>query len=265
MISKFLRRWLFVPIVVLGLGGPAQPASAEHLPAASEAPAVEPKAVQLLRAMSDYLAGLRQFSLRVDSSLDLVLDSGQKLQFDMGGQVLVRRPNGIYAIRKGAALDQEFFYDGRHLTLSGKTAQVYARVEAPARIDEALDFARDRLNLMAPLADFLYSDPYKVLSAEMESGFYVGPALLDGVPCHHLAFRGRDLDWQVWIEDSKTPLPHKYLITSPEVQGAPQFTARLSNWNPAPKASDADFRFAPPAAAEKIEFLPLAAAAAAPQ
>jgi len=262
MMSKLSRIWLVMLLGVLGLTAPlqAQSASEESPSAADEAPVVEPQAMQLLRAMSDYLGSLKQFRLNVESSLDVVLDSGQKLQFDMAGSVLLRRPNGIYATRRSAVLDQEFFYDGQQLTVYGKIANTYSSVAAPPSINAALDFAQDQLNLTTPLVDFLYSNPYKVLSNEMESGFYVGPALVDGVRCHHLAFHGPDLDWQIWIEDSKIPLPHKYLITSSKLEELPQYTARMLDWNVDPQAKDQDFRFVAPAGAEKIDFLPAEAA-----
>lgn len=217
---------------------------------------LEPQAVQLLKAMDSYMQTLKSFSLNVNSSLDVVLDSGQKLQFDLNSQILVHRPNNIYATRHGATLDQEFFYDGTHLTIYDKIAKVYATVDAPATIDATLNFAREQLKLMAPAADFLYNSPYTILSAEMNSGFYVGPALIDGVRCQHLAFHGDDLDWQIWIEDSSTPVPHKYLITSTDVQSAPQYTAQLSDWNFNPQVQDASFNFLPPKDAEKTAIIP---------
>jgi hypothetical protein len=94
-------------------------------------------------------------------------------------------------------------------------------------------------------------------------GFYVGLHSVHGVECHHLAFVGEDVDFQVWIENSKTPLPRKVIITSKLVAGAPQFTALLSDWNVSAQLPDSLFSFVEPEGAEKIGFLPGASSAGA--
>ena len=45
-----------------------------------EAPKIEPKADQYLKAMSNYLAGLKTYSFQVEEFFDDVQDDGQKLQ-----------------------------------------------------------------------------------------------------------------------------------------------------------------------------------------
>jgi len=78
---------------------------------------IEPQAEKLLRRMSDYLAGRQQFTLKAESSLEAVLTSGQKLQYDSPATLSVSRPNKLHAHRKGDLANQEFFYDGKTLTL----------------------------------------------------------------------------------------------------------------------------------------------------
>ena len=91
----------------------------------------------------------------------------------------------------------------------------------------------------------------------MQSGFYAGLSAVLGVECHHLAFRGEETDWQIWIENSERPLPKKCVITTKWVAGAPQFTALLTNWDVSPQLKDSLFTFVPPGKAQKIEFLPV--------
>ena len=43
---------------------------------------IDPQAEKLLRRMSDYLAGRQQFTAKAESTLEVVLTSGQKIQFD---------------------------------------------------------------------------------------------------------------------------------------------------------------------------------------
>jgi len=92
---------------------------------------------------------------------------------------------------------------------------------------------------------------------DVKSGMVVGSSIVDGVDVHHLAFRGSEVDWQIWIQKGDKPFPRKYLITSKWIAGAPQGTALLSDWNTAVKLDDARFTFSPPPEAHKIGFIPL--------
>jgi hypothetical protein len=227
--------------------------------------AIDPKADQLLRKMSDYLGGLKQFSVQTENTLEVVLRSGEKIQFDNPAELLVQRPNKLRAGRKGDIVDQEFYYDGKTLTLYQKDLNYYATVEAPPTIDETIDFARQSLDVYAPGGDLIYKNAYGILTEDVLSGFYVGMSVVEGVKCHHLAFRGNEVDWQIWIEDNDKPLPKKFLVTSKWVTGAPQFTVVIKNWNLSPKLTDNMFTFVPPKGAQKIDFIRLSSGGMSPR
>ena len=93
-------------------------------------------------------------------------------------------------------------------------------------------------------------------------GFVVGPSVVGSVKCTHLAFRGAEVDWQIWIEDGDKPLPRKFILTSKKVTGEPQFTVLIRNWDVAAKLTNQEFSFTPPKGAKKIEFLQLSGEAA---
>lgn len=223
---------------------------------AGDPPVIEAKAAELLRQMSDFLNGLRQFSFHTENSVDTVLPSGQKLQLGRAVDVFVRRPDRLRAQIDGDLLDQELFYDGRSITLFTKKANYYATIEAPPTIEAAMDHAIQSFGLVAPLVDLIYQKSYEILTEDVQSGFYVGLSSVLGVECHHLAFRGEELDWQIWVENSATPLPKKLVMTTKWVSGAPQFTALLTKWDVSPQLKDSFFIFVAPDNAQKIEFLP---------
>jgi hypothetical protein len=216
---------------------------------------IDPEADRLLKRMSDYMGRLPAFSFIADHTTEVVLESGQKLALAASSYVTVKRPNKMRSDRRGQLIDAAFMYDGKTVTVFGKRANKYAQAPAPDTIDETIDFARSRLDLEAPAADLIYSDPYKILTENATSGMRVGKATIDGVECHHLAYRAGDVDWQLWIEDGPRPLPRKYIITTKDVQSFPEFTVMMHDWNTAPQLSDDLFTFVPPAGAERIEFL----------
>ena len=226
---------------------------------------IDPQAEKLLRRMSDYLANRQQFTLKAENTLEAVLTSGQKLQFSSPASASVWRPNRLRADRKGDIVNQEFFFDGKTLTLFNPKENLYATTAAPPTIDAMLDFAREKLDVIAPGAELLYSNAAERMLKETTSGFVVGPSVVGGIKSTHLAFRGAEVDWQIWIEDGDKPLPRKFVLTSKKVAGEPQFTVLIRNWDVAPKLTDQMFTFVPPKGAKKIEFLQLTTEAAKPK
>jgi hypothetical protein len=230
-------------------------AGAPLLSHAQEQVAVDPEATQRLKAMSDYLATLKQFTVRGGAIREDVLGSGQKLMFHNQFQLAALRPNKLHLARRYADKEHELFYDGKQITLFGKLRNVYATIDAPPTIDETLDFAAEVLEISASARDLFYADAYDELLSDVVSGSHMGQAVIDGVLCDYLAFRSEDVDWQIWIERGERPLPRKYVITSRWLLGAPMYSVHFREWDLSAKLSDARFEFKPPADASKIRFL----------
>ncbi len=233
-------------------------ALASLLPVASlaQSPGVDPEAARMMKRMTEYVGSLQKFGLVTASTMEVVLVNGQKIQLDSGTHLTVQRPNKLRAERIGDVISQSFYYDGDHLTLFNPEDGLYATVPAPGTIDAMLDFARDSLDVVAPAGDLVMQDSYARLMADVTSGFVVGKSIVGGVRCDHLAFRSLDVDWQIWIEDGAKPLPRKYVITTLDVAGSPQFEIRMNDWTTAPDVSAKQFEFAPPPGARRIEFMP---------
>ena len=138
------------------------------------------------------------------------------------------------------------------LTAEQKT---YATEKVAGTIDAMLDELHDKYDTAQPLADFLFADPYKVFTEGMQSGTYVGLDHVGQVMCHHLAFRQRTMDWQIWIDAGEQPLPHKFLITYKRQAGQPQYIALIQHWEVNPKLADELFQFQPPEGIRKVDFL----------
>ena len=236
---------LSVTLMLPGVA-PAQPAG------------IDAQAQKLLKASTDFLAGQKQFTVETRSSLEVVLVSGQKIQFDSTARQSIQRPNKLRAERVGNLVDQVFYYDGKSLTLHNPSENQYATVAAPGTLEEMLDFARESLDLVAPAADLIYKNAFDVLMQDVTSGFVVGKGMVEGVRCAHLAFRAPHVDWQIWIQEGGQPLPRKVVITTRDVVNAPQFAVVATKWNFQPKFNAQTFRFAQPRGAKQVEFVPLA-------
>jgi len=246
-----IRILLFIPILCSMLAGYIAFAGD-----ASNPGNIETKAEQALRQMSDYLKSLKAFRFRTENTTDEIVLAGSKVQFGQTVDVYVRRPDRLRANAKGDLENQQFFYDGKSVTLFNKDKKVYATLKAPGEIEPALEYAQDAFGINAPLADLIYRDAYRVLTANVHAGHYIGLHRVRGVQCHHLLFVQDDIDWQIWIENSQTPLPRKVVITSKWLAGGPQFTAWMSYWKTSARLAEDLFVFTAPADAQQIEILP---------
>ncbi|MCZ7565765.1 MAG: DUF2092 domain-containing protein [Burkholderiales bacterium] len=245
------RRTMQLVVVLALVAAAAAPGAALAQPAG-----IEPEAERLLKASTAFLAAQQQFSADTRSTIEIVTEWGQKLQFDHAVTMAVKRPNKLWAARVGDLVDQVFYYEGKSLTLHNPSEKYYATVAAPGTLEEMLDFAREKLDIVAPAGDFLYKNAYEILTQDATSGFVVGKGVVEGVRCDHLAFRAPDVDWQIWIQEGSRPLPRKIVITTRDVLNAPQFAVVIRRWDLAPKLADAKFRFTPPKDAKRVEFLP---------
>lgn len=223
---------------------------------AEMATGVNPAATQMLKSMTDYLGSLQQFSVHTENTLEDLLDSGQRVDIDVSANVIISRPNKLRAERKGV-VSQTFYYDGKNLTLHDPDVNVYATESAPGTVEETLDFARESLGLMVPVADLVYRNNYALLMQDVISAVIVGKAVINGAECTHLAFHRPDVDFQVWVREGEQPLPCKYVVTDTSTPALISISTVMSEWNVAPAVTDDSFTFVPPEGAMTITFMPL--------
>jgi hypothetical protein len=226
---------------------------------------VDPEAVKILRRMTDYLGSLKQFSVRTQNTLEDLLDSGHRVDFDVSASVIVSRPNKLRAERKGDLIDQIFYYDGKTLTLYNPSDKVYATEPAPGTIEETLNFARQSLGLDIPSGDLVYRNAFPLLMQDVTFAMVVGKAVIGGVKCDHLLFSRPGVDFQVWVAASGKPLPCKYVVTDTGTPALLSITTVMSDWNVAPAVADARFTFVPPKGTQAITFMPLTVQPLAPK
>jgi hypothetical protein len=207
---------------------------------------------KILKAMSDFMANQKAYSLTYDSDIEVITTDLQKIQFIGSGQVQVMRPDKLHATRTGGYKDLEFVFDGKTVSISVKDKNIFAQLDAPGSIDQVVDLLRNTYGIVAPGADLLLSRVFDVLMEDVVDAKHIGRGVIDGVECEHLAFRTPETDWQIWIERGSRPIPRKYVITSKTVTGAPQYTLRIKEWRP--DASAKAFLFSPPPGAEKVDF-----------
>jgi hypothetical protein len=224
----------------------------------SFAVADEAQAKDLFKAMSDYLAAQKTLSLDFNSMLEVVTKEGQKIGLASSGTISLSRPDKIRATRHGGFADVELVFDGKTVSLLGKSANIYGQVNAPGSIDDLVDTLRDKYHRPVPGADLLMSNVYDQLMPQVTEVKDLGSGVINGTECNHLAFRTADVDWQIWIAQGDKPYPCLYVITSHKVAGDPQYSLEVRTWKTGSDVAADDFSFKPPADAKQGDLSKLA-------
>ena len=247
---KVIRQSLKTPlnsIFALGLS------TIVMLGASVGARADEADAKKLLKAMSDYVAAQKALSFEYDSILEVVTKDEQKLALASSGSVTLNRPDKIHTTRSGGFVDVEMSFDGKALTILGKNLNVYAQQDMPGTLGNLVDELRFKHNRALPAADLLLQDSYDALMHDVVDVKDLGSGVIGGVECNYLAFRTKEVDWQIWIAQGERPYPCRYSITSKLQARSPQYTIQVRNWKTGNEVAAADFSFKNPTKAEKVE------------
>lgn len=211
--------------------------------------------MQILKEMTEYIGSAKQFSFYISVADEVLLSPKEKRRVNRKVNLYVKRPNKLKAEVTEKATQMSFWFDGKQITLFNEHKALYATVDAPETIDEALDFAMEQLELSAPFVDFVLSNPFENFTANVIESKYIGKTEYDGRKCHHLLFKQKSIDWEIWIEDGKKPLPKKLVITYKLLPLKPQFTASFDKFRVGKRISDKHFGFKPPKESDQIEFL----------
>jgi len=246
-IILILSIWCFSSVITV-----AQTPQARQKPADKRG-AIDPRAMTALNRMSDYLKTLKAFRITSEVSKDELVDTNMKIQKSASNEISVQLPDRLHAHMAGDEQDLQFIYDGKTLTLYDAPGKHYATAPAPPTVARTLDAIRARYGIVFPLADFIQMSAQENLLQNITAAGYIGTSRIDGVECDHVAVRQSDVDWQVWIEKSETPLPRKVVITTKTQPTQPQYIATLK-WDTTPSIDSSLFTFTPPADAVRIKF-----------
>jgi hypothetical protein len=215
-------------------------------------PAAPTGAKAILKSASDWLGTQKSIELSFDSDIEIITPELEKIQFTNSGTMVLVRPDKFRAHRFGGYADVELFFDGKTASVLGKNLNAYAQLDLPGDVDQMIAAMRAGHGVAMPAGDFLMSRSYDVLVAGVREAKHMGPGVIDGVACEHLAFRNGETDWQVWVEKGARPMLRKIVITSKTVAAAPQYTVRIKTWKTDVTPAAGTFTFVPPAGAKKL-------------
>lgn len=223
--------------------------------AAPPAAPIDAASKAVLERMCTFLASTKAFTVHVDTAAEEVLQSGVKVQRHASGDVKIQRPNMLHATIDGDLIDRSFWYDGQSFAIFLPSQAIYSLAAAPPTLDACMDWVVAKTGFSFPLLDYVYSDPLPGLIEGVRLTHNLGLSKVDGVDCTHLAFKQSTINWQVWIENSATPVPRKIVVDYKAEPGAPQYIAVLSGWKFPEALPAGNFKFTPPAGTSQVPLL----------
>jgi hypothetical protein len=215
---------------------------------------VDPAAVEILQKTTEFMGALQKFSVHTQNTLEDRLDSGHRIDYDISAWALVNRPNKLRSERTGGLVNQAFFYDGEKVVMYDQDAAAYAEDAAPGTIDELLDFAREDLNILFPVADLVYTYSFSLLMQGVTSAIVLEQTSINSVTCDHVAFAQPGVEFQLWVAVGEKPFPCKYVVTDTSTPELISVATVLSDWDFDPEVKKDSFTFVPPKGAEKTTF-----------
>ncbi len=216
---------------------------------------LDQKALSSLKRMSDTLAAAKSFTYQSSAIIEVPAKTGQYLTLFSNADVALKRPDNLRARLTGEAPHFDFFYDGKTVSAFSPATKVYSSTKAPATIDAMLPDLEDETGIRFATAPLLLGNPYRVLTRGLTSAVVVGPSMVRGRVCEHLAFRAPGLNWEIWIASTGSPLPLRLAVTFTDRPNFPRTLVEFTNWNLHPWLSAGDFVFHKPAGAREIPFL----------
>jgi hypothetical protein len=215
---------------------------------------IDPRADAALHQMSYYLAKQRSFRMDMRTVDEKVTTDGVKVQEIQDQEVAIQRPNEIRVDRVSPRGHTTLRDDGKQVSIFNQDKNVYATTPASGSLDTTIDEVSQKLGIDAPASDLVRTDAYQTLTDGLQSGHYVGLEPIGGVKAHHIVLKKKNVDLQLWIKEGSDAVPLRYVITSKDMPGAPQFSVDLERFQPNASIPRDTFSFSPPSDARRVEF-----------
>lgn len=219
-------------------------------------PELEPRAVEVLEAMSAELAAARSLSFQAVATYESLARTGLPLAYTTLSEVTLQRPDKLRVITPADGPPSEFYYDGRTMTAYAPEADLAAVAEAPATIDAMLPALYGLSATYFPFTDVIVADPWGDLAPDLRLAFYVGQsAVVGGVTTDIVVVADDDVQAQWWIgvEDH---LPRRIEASFFDELGAFRHVVELSDWRLDPVIAPGTFASDRAAKAARIPFAP---------
>lgn len=215
---------------------------------------LEPKAMDLLRAMSDRIAKAKTVSFTATAGYEYPSKLGPPIVYTVRYDVTMQRPDRLRILMPGDGPASEFYYDGKTMMAYAPAENLVAVAPAPPTVEEALKVAYTNAALYFPFVDLLVDNPYAALTDGALLAFYIGPSgVVGGTKTDMVAWANKDVFLQIWI-GSEDKLPRRVRATFAADPLQLRHELELSNWKLDGEVAPDTFTSAKAQAAPRIAF-----------
>jgi len=173
------------------------------------APDLEPRAIALLKASSDRLAGANSLSFTAVELLEQPSRHGHPLAYATRSEVVLQRPNRLKVVTTGDGPASEFYYNGSTVAAFAPAENLLAIADAPPTIDATLEAVYRSAGTYFPFTDLIVADPYKDMAKGLKLAYYVGQSkVVEGMTTDIVAYIDNGVFVQLWI-GAEDKLPHR--------------------------------------------------------
>jgi hypothetical protein len=233
---------------------PAESPSQAAVALLPETPQLEPKAIDILKAMSARLAAAHTMTFTALTTYESPARTGQPLAYMTLSEVTLERPDKLRVITPGDGPRSEFYYDGKTMMAYAPESGHVAVADAPPTIDAMLTAAYSKAAIYFSFSDVIVADPYKDIADGLKLAFLVGQSRVVGGTVTDMVVVANDtVQVELWIgvEDK---LPRMARATYFNEPGNFRHVVELSNWHLDPAIPAGSFTSAEAAKAIHIDF-----------
>jgi hypothetical protein len=237
-ITMILFGALLAAPAVMGQSAPQTPKVAAAKPAKTQTqnaaapyePGLQPKAIEILKAMSARLVAAKTMAFTAVVSYEGPSLLGPPLIYTTKSEVTVQRPDKFKVITLGDGPASEFYYDGKVIMAFAPKENLLAVADAPPTIDAALQAAYENAAIYFPFTDVIVADPYKDIADGLTTAFYIGQStVVENTTTDMVAIASKDVFAQLWIgADDK--LPRRLYAVYLNDPARLRHVLELSNW-----------------------------------
>jgi hypothetical protein len=203
------------------------------------------EAVALLKSMRDYF--VRTTDIEFESVFNVTSDL-PNLSNRGTAHFFIRQPDRFRIELSSHRGKDVFILDGATLTLYRPAERKFAKLKARDSIIGSMYLVAGLLNLQARFIDFLWTMDYgRDVSISQERIETIGTK-----QCRHISVHRFEDDWEVWLEQTGTPLPCKLLSRRTD-GSALTAHSNVFRWKESPVFSEDIFSFAPAKGSRKVE------------
>ena len=211
--------------------------------------AADQTARDILNKSYQYIGSMDKYAFNA-TVVDELEQGGEKSDtYNRKVSVKVDRPGKLRVDTKGTVKNRSTYLNDGSFTMIDHNYNYYGQVKTPKTIDATLDLLFEKFGIIAPLAQFVYSDMDK--RVKFRTSKYFGKVDVSGTECDYVAFKNGTRELHVWITSGDAPLVKAYSVidTSNNIKSRINTTVK---WNTNAKISDSDFVFAAPKGSSKI-------------